>query len=530
MGEQDIILDEIVSESLARPDSLKKRWVYKFFANTVGFAMSFITQAIIPRALGPAAYGNFSFLSSFFLQAVSFFDMGTSTCFYTRISQRPIERDMVSFYLYYAVFLVLGMVAFVSGAVFVGFWAALWPGQSVLYIYLGAGFGILSWLVQILNNMADAYGITVSSEKIKILQKALAAFAIAVLYIFFRIDLFSFFMYQYAVLIFLICAFVYVIRKKGYLAGQKIILAAGKIRQYLKEFYEYSHPLFVYSVLGVFVNIFDRWLLQVFGGSVQQGFFGFAYQICALCFLFAGALTPLLIREFSISYAKKDTHEMGRIFRRYMPLILFITSALACFVASQSGAIIEIMGGEKYKSSYWPVLIMAFYPIYQVYGQVCASIFLATDKTRLYCSLGMVFMLAGLLATYLAVAPKTLFGMGGGAIGLAIKTMVMQALSVNALLFYSTRLLELPFRKYVTEQITGIASLFGLAVGGSYLMHLLKHFVPLRALESFLIAGAIYAVTVAIVLYRVPALFGLEKSDVDAALGAVAKYVRRTSR
>lgn len=75
-------------------------------------------------------------------------------------------------------------------------------------------------------------------------------------------------------------------------------------------------------------------------------------------------------------------------------------------MASQAGILVQIVGGDKYKDSMWPVFIMAFYPIYQVYGQVCGSIFLSTGETKAYCIIGIFFMLVGIPITYFMIAPK----------------------------------------------------------------------------------------------------------------------------
>jgi len=56
-------------------DSLKKRYFHKLFANLFGLGVSLITQAIIPRVLGPKAYGDFSFLTNYFNEVVRLFDM-----------------------------------------------------------------------------------------------------------------------------------------------------------------------------------------------------------------------------------------------------------------------------------------------------------------------------------------------------------------------------------------------------------------------------------------------------------------------
>ena len=93
-------------------DSLGKRYFYKLLTNLVSLPVYFVTQAIIPRGLGPQAYGDFNFLTNFFSQVMGFLDMGTSIGFYTKLSQRPHETALVSFYFY---FLLVSVITLLGG-------------------------------------------------------------------------------------------------------------------------------------------------------------------------------------------------------------------------------------------------------------------------------------------------------------------------------------------------------------------------------------------------------------------------------
>src|SRR3990172_9100363 len=79
-----------------KEDSLKKRYLFKLGTNLIGMVIGIITQAIIPRGLGPKAFGDFSFLRDFFTQFVGFFDMGTSIGFYTKLSQRQKDIGIIT--------------------------------------------------------------------------------------------------------------------------------------------------------------------------------------------------------------------------------------------------------------------------------------------------------------------------------------------------------------------------------------------------------------------------------------------------
>jgi len=59
---------------------LKKFYIYKLSTNLISLAINVDMQAIIPRELGPKAYGNFHFLSNF-TQTVKFWMLELSLVF-----------------------------------------------------------------------------------------------------------------------------------------------------------------------------------------------------------------------------------------------------------------------------------------------------------------------------------------------------------------------------------------------------------------------------------------------------------------
>jgi O-antigen/teichoic acid export membrane protein len=119
---------------VAAEDSLKKRYFSKLSANVIGLVFSLITQAIIPRGLGPAAYGNFSFLSGFFGQVVDFFDSGTSVAFYSKLSQRPRDHALLRFYWGFAAAVSIALVLLTLGLIAGRLQVWLWPDQEIRYI------------------------------------------------------------------------------------------------------------------------------------------------------------------------------------------------------------------------------------------------------------------------------------------------------------------------------------------------------------------------------------------------------------
>lgn len=316
-------------------------------------------------------------------------------------------------------------------------------------------------------------------------------------------------------------SFGWIIKKHIASLGISWKISKDKILAYAKEFYKYSHPLFVLAIVGLFAGILDRWLLQVFSGSVQQGFYGLSYQIGAICFLFTSAMTPLITREFSIAYAKQDLKQMAYLFRRYIPLFYGITAFFSCFIAMQAENVAYIFGGTKFLDASLAIAIMAFYPIHQTYGQLSASVFFATAQTGLYRNISIAFTIIGLPITYFLIAPVDMMGFNIGSAGLAIKMVLIQFISVNVQLYFNSKLLKLPFSRYFMHQIGCVGCLLLLAFLSLKVVDYLQ--MSSNIVVNFLLNGIMYSISVAGLTYYLPSLFGLTSKDIRSFFQVVQR-------
>lgn len=506
--------------------SLKTRYAAKLSTNLIGLAIGMVIQAIIPRGLGPKAYGDFSFLSDFFSQLMSFFSLNTSIGFYTKLSQRQSEFGLISFYFKFTGLSILVLFIFVIGSQLTGLSNILWLDQNIRYVYMAAAWGALTWLAMLVGQVADAYGLTVSTEMARIAQRCLGLALILVLFFLNQLNLTAFFFYHYAVLLLLLLLFVWIIGRKGHSFFQDWHLGKAQTRGYIKEFYEYSHPLFLYALIGMIVGLLNRWLLQKFAGSVQQGFFGLSYQIGAVCFLFTSAMTSLITREFSIAFSKNDLGEMARLFRRYIPLLYSIAAFFGCFACVQAEKVTYIFAGGKFAGATLPVMIMALYPIHQTYGQLSGSVFYATGQTRLYRNIGLFLMLLGLPLVYFMLAPKDNFGLNAGAVGLALTFVIMQFIGVNVQLFFNARLLNLRFINYLGHQLLCVGFLISVALLSKIVVGQIGVLQD-KVIIGFFLSGVVYSVMVMVLVCFLPVVFGLRRADVTNLVTSGIKMLKR---
>lgn len=503
-----------ISPQAKTEHSLKRRYLSKLGANIAGLFIGLVIESLIPRGLGAVAYGNFNFLTSFFSQVVSFFDAGTSTAFYTKLSQRPNDFGLLRFYWNFTEFLSFLVTLSVVIIFVLGWQNWLWPEQSTLYIWLALIWGLLTWYTERVNHVVDAYGLTVSGEVVRILQKLLGLTLIGIMFWLGWFSLRQFFLYQYIILIFLGLAWWWVLQQSGVSLFPRIGLSLQQLKVYGYEFYEYSNPLFVYAGLGLLVGLLDRWLLQRFAGSVEQGFYGLSFKIGAICFLFTRAMTPLLMRELSIAFEQGDLARMRVLFQRYIPLLYNISAFFAIFVAVQANRVSLIFGGQEFRDASLAIGIMAFYPIHQTYGQLSGSVLFATNQTRLYRNLGFITLLINLPLTVWLLGPKEWSCLNLGAVGLAVEMVVLQFVGVNLQLWFNSRFLQLSFWKFFGHQIYVIVLLASIA----WLATTTTDQVIENDLLTFLASGLIYTLGVIILFMLFPILFFMSRQELNSQL------------
>lgn len=514
-GHRDtIVLNERTEDETqvkGEESSLKKRYTAKLVSNMLVLVANVIMQSIIPRALGPVSYGNFNFVTNFFQQLIGFLNFNTSTMFYTRLSQRQDDRGLVTFYRNFI--LVLGLIVglFVVFGFALGVREKVWPDQEAVFIVSGALWALLSFGLAILSEMSDAYGLTVKAEIAKLVLKLFGLAIIVIMFWLNLITLTNFFVYQLLLLSISIWVATRIIQKSGYLFKLNWRLNDDQFQQYRAEFIKFCHPLLLFTVVATIQGILERWFLQKYSGSAEQGFFGLAFQIGSISFLFSSAMIPLLAREYSVSFAKNDLHEMKRLFMRYVPMLYTITAYFGCFLAIESHNVMLLFGGKSYSGAVLPIAIMCFFPLHQTYGQMTASLFFATGRTTAYRNIGIAMILLSLPLTYYLIGPIEYGALQGGSTGLAVKMVAITVLSVNVQLLYISRLLKLPFMKLLGHQILIISIFVAVALASSHSVRLVSS--GSSAFWQFMFAGAIYSIGIFSLVLTFPALCAMKRDE-----------------
>jgi O-antigen/teichoic acid export membrane protein len=488
-------------------DSLKKRYVIKLLASFITGIVNIILVAIVPKALGPVAFGHFSFIQQFFAQILSFLDAGTSTAFFTKLSANHTRKELIKFYTYFSVFILGILFVFIYSIDLFDLTNTLLPKIPIEYAYLGIYFGFLTWLTQIYIKVSDAYVLTVSVEIIKIVHKFLSLILLFAMIYLLNFDLTIYFYFHFISLITFLLIITILFFKKD-IISKEIYLLKLKYHTLTKEFYEYASPLFVFNSVAIAIALFDIWLLQYVSGSIQTGFYGLAYSIAAMCFLFTGAMTQIITREFAKSFEKNNIDNIKKLFKRYIPMLYSISAYFGVFIALQGENLLHIFTDKSFADAYYVLAIMAFYPIHQTYGQLSGSLFFAMEKTPLYRNIGIFSSLLGLLFTFIFV-----YLLEYGAEGFAWKMVIIQIIGVNIQLYFNAKHLNINVIPFIKHQILSIAFFVFIAFITYIATQMI--YVDSMGIYGFLMTGFIYTFFVLVGAMYAPYIFSINKNELN---------------
>ena len=490
--------------------SLGQRFFFKLFANIVTLGINVGTYSIAPRLLGTHGFGVFDYLSGFFREVINFLDSGTSTYYFTKLSKDPSNEGLKRFYWYLVFLLVTAGTGVIALLLVSGVGAILWPGLPASLIWIGFGLGISTWVSLILNKMVDALGLTVAGEIARILQRLIALAGLFLLFYFQVSQVEVYFGYQIGV--FLLATFLWskLIRRHKQTVIPIGLMDRGEYRRHFDSMWSYSSPLILYSFVGMIVLIGDRWLLANFYGMDEQGLFGLSFRVAAVCFLFTGAIAPLFTRELAKATGEGNVDRVCELMQRFLPLFYFISAYFSVFVAFHAKTVIWIFGGAEFSNAHWAMTLMAFYPIHQTYGQLTASVYFATERTRIYRTIGLTQLIVGLVFTFLFLAPSRLGGLDLGASGLAAKMVIIQLFSVNIQLVIIARLLKVNWQSLLRHQVFTLSLLMVIAASVKWGV---IQMIPLTNLSTFLVSGIVYSLTCLVSVLILPSLVGMSRTD-----------------
>jgi len=317
------------------------------------------------------------------------------------------------------------------------------------------------------------------------------------------------------------CAWAIVVRRARMASLPSKRLEWSEVAVMGKETWNYSSPLLFYGAVSLIGLLADRWILQTYFGSTEQGYFGLGVKVASVCFLFTGAMIPLLTREFAKASAAGDLDKLRMDFCKFVPPFFLLAAYFGIFTMVNAELVTQLFGGQEFKDATIPVAIMCLYPIHQTYGQMSGSLFYATGRTRTYRNIGVINVLVGLGISVFLILPREIGGLGLGAVGVAIKMVGIQLIGVNIQLWFNSTYLKIKYSKLLIHQLVTITLFITIAIviKNSFETLVWGDWV------KFLLNGILYTIGMIICVVMAPNLIGLSRSEMNTWLLRFSVFV-----
>jgi O-antigen/teichoic acid export membrane protein len=478
--------------------------------------LSFATGMLLARSLGPVSFGNMAFLLGTFVAIRQILDMGSSTAFYTFMSQRPQSRRfLISFFGWLGVQFLVPLCA--VGLLFPSQWIeGIWRGQQrgLVMLAFAAAF-MQNSLWPAMQQLAESRRQTLWVQGVGVGIVATHLLAVVLLWSTGALGLYAIFT---AIALEYLAATIVMhkwLPKQAY-AGST--LAEVETSSVLSRYLRYCLPLIPYAWIGFAYEFADRWLLQNFGGSVQQAYYAVSAQFTGIALIATSSILNIFWKEIAEAHYNANHARTQMLYRRISRILFLVGSVIAGYLAPWSVELLRLILGAGYVGGAVTLGIMFLYPIHQSLGQIGGTMLYATERVTLQVAIGTAFMALSIGVTYLILAPAggAVPGLGLGSEGLALKMVGFQIVQANAIAFTIARLWKWPFDwAYQPVSLLGCLALgwvarhaaIGIAVGSW----------PIPAVMA--LGGLFYLMMAILLVYAMPWLAGVSRPQLRTETG-----------
>jgi len=401
--------------------SIAPRFFSSVVINCLRGGLAFITTLVIARDLGPEEYGTYAFLVAISASITVFLDLGTSNAFQTFICQKERGKTFLFSYACWQLFQFLLMLL-VVGIVF--------PEALLNKIFLGENKDLVLLALAAVFMQQQAWTTMVKvGESKRLTQKVqLLTLSIAVVHFLLIIGLWV----GEALSVHLLLWLVFIEHLIFLPVAWKALLVAETEdgvfdgRSVLQEYITYCFPLVFYSFLGGGFNFIDRWLLQNYGGSTQQGIYEVGLRIGVVSLLVTMSILNIFWKEISEAKENGNLEQMRILYFKCSRFLFTVGALSAGFLIPWSEEIIGLLLGPSYIESSPVLVAILIYSAFRSLGILNVSMMLATSKTKANVIFGSILGTVSIPCTYFVLAPKNVYisGLELGSLGLSIKMLV----------------------------------------------------------------------------------------------------------
>lgn len=499
--------------------SIVNRSAISFLGNISKAACTFLTGILLARGFGAETYGIYAFLLASFMAINTLLELGTSSAFYTFISKKNRSKNFFIYYLFW-LFAQFIIIVIAIGIVIPDIWIEqIWKGQEkniVLTAFIAIFLQYQIWTL--IAQVGESQRLT---SRVQILNVLIAICHLIVILFLYLLEELSLFTIYYLIMFEFIIAFFISFKLIPIIFSKE----DEKPREIFLEYWVYCMPLIPFAGVNMIMRFSDTWLLQHFGGSVEQAYYAVSSQFANISLIATASVLRILWKEVADANEKKNPEIVRELYHRASKILYFFSVIISGFLIPWVPTIIKLTLGDEYIAGTSVMMLMFLYPIHQSLGQVVGTMFYALELTRIYVIIGISFMLISTISVYFFLASSDSYipGLGLGSLGLALKMVILQFLGVNFSIWYLARIKGWTYNPLYQIFIMMIFFSIGFL---SYFLVSKISFLSSSLILGFLLSGFLYLVFSIIILYIKPDLIDVSRVEIKERIYVIFNFLR----
>jgi O-antigen/teichoic acid export membrane protein len=451
-----------------------------------------------------------AFLLVSFLAFKQLLDMSSSSAFFTFIAREDRSYNFFRLYGYWVAIQLLISVSIILFFIPSSILSVVWNGEEkslIILALIAVFFQNMVWTIA--SRVAEAARETMYVQKLQTVVVVVHLLTVILLWSIGKLAIS--FIFVALIIEWLLASFLAI---KVY-PGIKSLNNEDTIKSVFHEFWTYCLPFIPYVWLGAFYMFIERWMLQHWGGAIEQSYYAIAKQFGMVALLATSSILNIAWKEVAEAYHSGNLKKVELLYKK-TSYILYLAGALtAGYLLPWASEILQLTVGSAYTGGYMAFMLMLLYPVHQSMGQIGGMMLLATGKTRLKVVLGIVTMLLGSFAAYFVMSPSNSIipGLGLASEGLAWKMIIVQVIEVNLLAWFIARHFNWSF-----EWRYQVSALLTVLVLGWITKIMLTSFIQGPLILIMIASFAVYLLLLICSVYLVPQLIGINRKQLDSSL------------
>lgn len=398
--------------------------------------ISVILGIVVPKVIGPNMFGVYSYLTSTYIFLFQFCLLSSNTAYIYMLSKGKHDIGLInSFYFIFLsiisfLILVFSLFTFNFELLISYIWNNI---SNINYLTLALFFGVVFQIQQRLIDFSDSTSQTFKSEKYRLISKAFVLISILVFINFLKFNIKVYFLLNIiSVLVFLVLFFKNVSFKLSKLNFKKLKLI-------LNEFIVYLRPLIIFSLVASIYSYLGKYLLQSSTGSIEQGYYNFAYQLVMIPVGLIYSIMTILFSEMTKTSEQKNINHIKSIYLKSFNYLYVLHAIFTSFLIINANKIVNILVGESFVGAVPCLKFLAIFSLLNTIAMTSSNVFFSKNKNKLYSIINTTVMSLGLcFYIYLLVGSYTI-----DSILISKVVLVFYSIRVSIQLIYTLNFLQI---------------------------------------------------------------------------------------